>query len=512
MVLLGNVIKNVIDARGKLPSTQKKVSVDKAQEAVLKKLLLSARNTSFGKEYKFRQILANKNIIEKFQQNVPIFDYDKMYQEWWNKSLEGDTSVSWPGKVKYFALSSGTSGATSKYIPVTAKMVSQIRKSGIRLIWTLDKYNLPPKIFSKGILMLGGSTELENNSIYYEGDLSGITTSKLPLWFQNFYKPGRKISREKDWTKKLDKIVKKAPKWDIAAIVGVPAWLQILLEKIIDHYQLSNIHEIWPNLTIFVHGGVPFSPYVKGFESLLARPLVYIETYLASEGFIAFQSRPNTSSMELIVDNGIFYEFIPFTSENFDNDGNIKNNVKPIDITKVEEDVDYALLISTCSGAWRYMIGDTVKFTSKKNNEIIISGRTQQFLSICGEHLSHQNLNKAIEMLEEELNITVREFAVCGRKSINGMFGHQWFVGCETPVDPVLISETLDKNLKLLNDDYKTERLHAITSVETVILNPSVFYDWLKKQGKEGGQNKFPRVLKDEKLSDWLIFIQDYLK
>ncbi len=191
--------------------------------------------------------------------------------------LQGEAYVTCPVRVKYFALSSGTSEASSKYIPVTNDMLKAIKKTSIKQIFSLARYEFPKEFFDKGVLMLGGSTHLNFNGTYYEGDLSGITTKNIPFWFQHFYKPGKRISKERDWPTKLNEIVKKAPNWDIGVIVGVPAWWQILIEKIIDHYKLKNIHEIWPNLSIFVHGGVSFTPYKKGFEKLLGRQLTYIE-------------------------------------------------------------------------------------------------------------------------------------------------------------------------------------------------------------------------------------------
>ncbi|MFN8134266.1 MAG: GH3 auxin-responsive promoter family protein [Bacteroidales bacterium] len=209
----------------------------------------------------------------------------------------------------------------------------------------------------------------------------------------------------------------------------MPAWLQILLEKIIETYNLNTIHDMWPNLNIYVHGGVSFAPYQQGFEKLLGRPLTYMETYLASEGFIAYQSRPNVNGMQLVMDNGIFFEFVPFNETNFDDDGNLKPDATVLNIREIEEDQDYGLLISTCTGAWRYLIGDTVRFTSKALGEIVITGRTKQFLSLCGEHISRENLNHAVEMLSKKLNVTVREFAVAGVKHEKSMFAHKWYLG-----------------------------------------------------------------------------------
>ncbi len=510
MPLLGSIIKSAIEFRSKIPIENLKTQDPyKAQLKILKKLMRQAQLTSFGEEYGFQEILRQKDSLPMFQQRVPLFDYDSMHRKWWHRTLNGESYVSWPGQVKYFALSSGTSAASSKYIPVTPDMLRAIQKTSIKQLWTLSKYDFPPEFYSKGILMLGGSTQLEYNGTYYEGDLSGITAGNLPFWFQHFYKPGSRISKERNWTTKLEEIIKKAPEWDIGVICGVPAWLQILLERIIETYNLNTIHDMWPNLSIYVHGGVSFAPYVKGFEKLLAHPLTYMETYLASEGFIAYQDRPNTNAMQLVLDNGIFYEFVPFNEQNFDDDGNLKPDAVVLNIKEVEEDKDYGLLITTCAGAWRYLIGDTIRFTSKALNEIVITGRTKQFLSLCGEHISQENLNKAVEMLEHQLNVTIREFTVAGIKHEKGMFAHKWYLGCDSHLDPLEAAHVLDENLKILNDDYRTERLHAIREVTAEVYDSSVFYAWMKKHGKMGGQHKFPRVLKNERLDEWIDFLKN---
>jgi len=297
-----------------------------------------------------------------------------------------------------------------------------------------------------------------------------------------------------------------APKWDIGIIVGVPAWLQLLLEKIIFTYKLNSIHDIWPNLKIFVHGGVSFDPYRKGFEKLLGKKMIYLETYLASEGFLAFQALPDRKSMRLVLNNGIFYEFIPFTDANFDENGNIRPNALTLKIDQIEQGIDYALLISTCSGAWRYLIGDVIRFDSKVESEIRITGRTKHFLSLCGEHLSMDNMNKAVELVSREMNLDICEFTVLGYETL---FMHHWFVGTADEVDEGELMERIDETLKTLNDDYAVERKHALKKVTLSKLPNSLFYHWLKLQGKEGGQNKFPRVLKGEKATSWLGFLQE---
>jgi hypothetical protein len=232
-----------------------------------------------------------------------------------------------------------------------------------------------------------------------------------------------------------------------------------------------------------------------------------METYLASEGFLAFQAIPGSRSMRLVLNNGIFHEFIPFNEENFDSEGEILPHAKTLKIDEIEEETDYALLISTCAGAWRYLIGDVIRFASKEESEIYITGRTKHFLSLCGEHLSMDNMNRAVELVTEELNLNIREFTVIGLPH-GSLFMHHWFVGTDDLIDKALLLQKIDDSLKQLNDDYVVERKHALKEVKLTMLSPSVFYDWLRSKGKEGGQNKFPRVLKGEKAEQWL----DYLK
>ncbi|NQZ75775.1 MAG: GH3 auxin-responsive promoter family protein [Ekhidna sp.] len=511
MAILGTLLKKGITLRESLE--QLYTSPLDLQKQELRDLLINCQETRFGEAYRFSEILFDfkKNgdeFYETFKSAVPIFDYEKIFNEWWHLAKEGNKSICWPGKIKYFALSSGTSGASSKYIPITKDMVKSIRKTSMRQILTMSKYDLPASLFSKGILMLGGSTDLKKNGRYFEGDLSGITAAQIPFWFQHFYKPGKKIAKTKDWNEKLEEIVKQAPNWDIGIIVGVPAWLQILMERIVEAHEVDTIHDIWPNLQIFVHGGVSFEPYKRGFEKLLKKPLYYMETYLASEGFIAFQALPNQRSMRLVLNNGIFYEFIPFTHKNFDDEGKVREGVETLKIDEIEEGREYALLITTNAGAWRYMIGDVIKFTSVKNSELVITGRTKLFMSLCGEHLSLENMNKAIEMVEDEMSIDIREFTLLGERS-GSLFAHHWYIGTDDMVDEEVLADRLDKHLSELNDDYKVERASALKELRINVLPTSVFYQWLESQGKVGSQNKFPRVLKKEKAQLWKNFLTE---
>lgn len=510
MAILGTLLKKGVTLRESLE--QMYSSPEDLQKQELRNLLIHCQATKFGIAHEFTKILSSfkkrekDNYYKTFTSHIPIFDYDKIYEDWWHLTQEGKKDICWPGKIKFFALSSGTSGSPSKHIPVTRDMLKSIRKTSMRQILTMSKYDLPASLFSKGILMLGGSTDLKKNGHYFEGDLSGITTSQIPFWFQHFYKPGKKIAKTRDWNDKLDEIVKKAPGWDIGIIAGVPAWLQILMEKIIKKYELKTIHDMWPNLQIFVHGGVSFEPYKRGFEKLLAKPLIYMETYLASEGFIAFQANPSSKAMRIVLNNGIFYEFIPFTEENFDDDGKLKGEVETLKIDQVEENKDYAILITTNAGAWRYMIGDVIRFTSLDECEIVITGRTKLFMSLCGEHLSLDNMNKAIELVEEELKIDVREFTLLGARS-DSLFAHHWYIGTDDEVDENLLRDRIDFHLMQINDDYKVERISALKEVRVSVLPAAIFYQWMEEQGKVGSQNKFPRVLKKDKAQLWEDFL-----
>jgi GH3 auxin-responsive promoter. len=486
-------------------------SPKKQQLKVLRKLLQKARFTEFGQKYKFDEILLTRHAGKKFQQIVPTYNYSKIYKEWWYKTLDGKPDICWPGKIKFFALSSGTSECSSKYIPITKELIRSNNITSFRQLITLASYtNVPRSAVSRGWLMLGGSTQLQKGSTYFAGDLSGIQAKNIPFWFQGMYKPGKKIAREKDWSIKLDEIVEKAPEWDIAILVGVPAWVQLCMEKVIERYSLRNIHEIWPNLSIYVHGGVALEPYKRGFDKLLGKPITYIETYLASEGFLAYQSSQDAKGMHLAINNNIFFEFVPFDDENFDSEGKMVDKPRSLLIHEVEEGKDYAILISTNAGAWRYLIGDTVRFVDVDKCEIIITGRTQHFLSLVGEHLSVDNMNKAIQLVSEELNICIPEFTVAGIP-YGSHFAHHWFIATDDKVNSEELRIRIDNKLKELNDDYEVERKHALKQVFVDVLSEQTFMNFMRTKGKVGGQHKFPRVLKGKMFEDWKKFLKNEL-
>ncbi len=509
--LLGTIIKTAAELKNiPVEIKQKTIRPVKAQERELKKLLRKAQFTEFGRHYHFADILLSKDVREAFRNTVPVFDYNKMHDEWWYRALKGEHNVAWPGKIKYFALSSGTSEASSKYIPITRELNSKITKASLRQLVSAVRYDFPKEFYNRGVLMIGGSTDLSfsREGGYYAGDLSGISASKIPGWFEFFYKPGQKISKIKDWSEKLDEMVKAAPTWDIGVIVGVPAWVQILLERIIKEYKLKTIHDLWPNLMVYVHSGVAFAPYEKSFERIFGKEVIFVESYLASEGYIAYQVDLKKRVMQLLVDNGIYFEFVPFNEENFDENGNIVEHPKTLMLNEVEENTDYALLLSTCAGTWRYLIGDTVKFLNKEHCDIAITGRTKQFLSITGEHLSQDNMTQAVDLTANELGVNITEFTVAGIKH-DTMYAHHWYLGCDDPIDAQTAIKKIDEHLCKLNDDYAVERTEAIKELFVDVLPTNVFYRFMEEKiGKWGGATKFPRVLKGKRYEMWCDYIK----
>jgi len=472
----------------------------------LEDLLEKAKNTSFGKYPAFEQILDSEDIITSFSSKVPYHDYDSLYSQWWKKLREGHNDITWPGLNEYFAVSSGTTSA-SKYIPVTTEMLESIRKTAIKQIMSLAKYDLPPQFFEKQIMMLGSSTDLKKNNGFLEGEISGISASRIPFWFKNYYKPGIEISSIADWDERVQKIAEKAREWDIGSISGIPSWIELMMKKVIEYHKVKNIHEIWPNLSVYTPGGVAFEPHRKSFEKLLAHPLIYIDTYLASEGFLAFQSRPGTDAMELVLDNGIFFEFVPFLPENLSQEGTVNPQAKALTIDQVETGIDYILLISTVAGAWRYMIGDTVAFTNVEKAEIKITGRTKFFLNVVGSQLSVHQMDKGIESLQEKFDLAIPEYTVAAVK-VDGEYVHHWYLGLEDGnEDESLLAEFLDLYLQENNKNYKVARSKALKNVKVSLVPADFFYSYNEKQKKKGGQVKFPRVMKEEDFKAWEDFL-----
>jgi hypothetical protein len=504
MQVIGEIIKKAIDLGEKLSASK---SPADAQREVLKQLLDKAKNTAFGKYYGFELILDSDDPAAAFADKIPYHDYDAIYGEWWSKIREGHKDITWPGINQYFAVSSGTTSA-SKYIPVTDEMLECIRKTAIKQIMSLAKHDLPPEFFEKQIMMLGSSTDLKENKGFLEGEISGISASRIPFWFKNFYKPGLEISSIANWDERIQQIAEHAREWDIGSLSGIPSWIELMMKKVIEHHQVANIHEIWPNLSVYTPGGVAFEPHRKTFEKLLAHPLTYIDTYLASEGFLAFQSRPDTDAMELVLDNGIYFEFIPFHPDNLTESGAVKPEANALTIDQVEEGKDYILLISTVSGAWRYMIGDTVAFTDMEKAEIKITGRTKFFLNVVGSQLSVHQMDKGIEAVQELFQVIAPEYTVAAVE-VDGEYIHHWYLGLEEgKADESALAEFLDGHLQENNKNYKVARSKALKGVQVSLVSAARFYDYNEKQKKKGGQVKFPRVMKEKDFREWEEFLQ----
>lgn len=483
----------------------------KWQEKTLKSMLYAARNTEYGKTYGFDEILISRNPTEEFRKRVPLSNYSKMHT-WWMREYGGESDITWPGRCEYFALSSGTTEGASKYIPVTKDQLKSILRASRRQLLAMSLTDIPKDFLAKHYLMMGGSTNLNYNGVSYSGDLSGICIANIPNWFERFSMPGAEITNIRDWEEKVERMVQEAPNWDIVVIVGAPSWTRLLLERIIERYNLKNIHELWPNLSIYSWGAVSITPYKQAIESMLGRPIHYMENYMASEGFIAFQTKPEVQGLRLVLRNNTYFEFVPFDSNNFDDQGEMLPEAQAVGLDSVEENKDYAIILTTPCGAWRYMLGDTIRFVNVDACTIKITGRTKQYLSITGEHLSVDNMMDALLACSRELNANFPEFTVKAMAEEN-TYAHHWYVACDNEsINPDDLKTRLDNHLRKLNDDYDCERNHVLKGMYLTVLPEEVFISWMAKHKKLGGQSKFPRVLADKMYEDWLGHVAEYRK
>lgn len=504
MAILGNIIKGIIEIKDTFTPELNPVE---AQKAVLKTLLTKAENTEFGKHYNFESILDSDAMATAFSDTVPYFDYNKIQKEWWYRYQNDEDNITWPGHPNYFALSSGTTGKHSKRIPVTDDMIDAIKQAGINQVFALSNFDLEADFFEKEIMMLGSSTDLQETSNHLEGEISGITASNIPFWFRGYYKPGEDIAKIDDWDERVQRIADNAQNWDIGAISGIPSWIELMLQKVIEHYQLKHIHEIWPNLQVYTSGGVAFSPYEKSFNALLGHPITVIDTYLASEGFMAFQARPETDAMQLVTDNGIYFEFVPFKPEYINEDGSLIPDAPSLTLKDVQTNQDYVLIISTVSGAWRYEIGDTIEFTDVKRAEIKITGRTKFFLNTVGSQLSVNKMDDAMQKLEDAFHTKIPEYTICAKRFEDGEFYHSWYLGVDDDLDAEAVSEALDDFLKVANKNYKVARSKALKGVKVTLIDPAIFYEWNAANKKKGGQVKMERVMNEDKFKQWETFV-----
>jgi len=503
MAIVGSLIKGAIDLKKALTVKADPIA---AQEEVLRSLLETAKNTEFGRYYDFQNILEAENTADAFAKKIPYFDYDKIATEWWSKILDQKENVTWPGGTDYFALSSGTTGKESKRIPVTKDMIAHIRAVGIKQVEALSNFNFPAEVFEKEIMMLGSSTDLTQKNDHLEGEISGISVSNIPSWFKGYYKPGEEIAQIDNWDTRVTEIAKNAKNWDIAGLSGIPSWIELMLQEVIDYHNVKTIHDIWPNLTVYTSGGVAFEPYEKSFNKLLSHPITVIDTYLASEGFIAFQERPETDAMAIATNAGMYFEFVPFDPKYINQNGSLTQNAPSLTLAQVELNQDYVLIISTVAGAWRYIIGDTIEFTDIERAEIKITGRTKFFLNVVGAQLSINKMSTALRELEQKFEIEIPEFTIAATR-IEGEFYHHWYLGTETSVSETEIAEALDKALQEANKNYKVARSKALKGVKVNCVPVETFANWSGDQKKKGGQVKMERVMSEEKFSEWKQFV-----
>ncbi len=510
MAIIGEIIKRAVEVSHQIIDDRDPVS---AQKKVLADLLERAEDTSFGRKYRFGEILEAKDIRSEFAARIPFYDYDRMYRDWWKDVYEGSNDITWPGRPEYFALSSGTT-SKSKKIPVTDEMLESIRNAGIKQVLSLAEFDMPSSFFEKEVLMLGSSTRLKKVGDHLEGEISGISAYNVPFWFNRlFYRPGPEISAIEDWDDRVLQIAQKAPEWDIGGLSGIPSWIELMLKKVIEYNKAGNIHDIWPNLQVYTSGGVSYEPYRKSFDHIFGKDVIVLDTYLASEGYLATQLRKETTAMTMLTNNGIYFEFVPLKPENINEDGSVAEGAKALTIEKVEENVDYILIISTVAGAWRYMIGDTIVFTDKERAEIRITGRTKSYLNVVGSQLSEFQMIKAMKQLEKEYGADIPEFMVSAvRKGED--YIHSWYLGCmEKPgAAEKEIARRLDEILKEENKNYKVARSKALKDVMVNLVSAQLFYDWTEAMEKKGGQTKVPKVMKEEQFAEWEEFAANHRK
>ena len=471
-----------------------------AQQEVIFKLIDHAKDTEFGKKYDFKSI----DSIQKFQERVPVQTYEEI-KPYIDRLLKGEENVLWPSEIKWFAKSSGTTNDKSKFIPVSRETLEDAHFRGGKDILALYTINFPETNIFKGKgLTLGGSHQINkiNNESFY-GDLSAILIENLPFWTYFIKTPSQEIALLSEWEEKMEKITNATLKENVTSLAGVPSWMLVLIRYILDKTGKNNLLEIWPNLELFTHGGVSFEPYKEQYEKLIpSSHMNYLETYNASEGFFAIQDQPDKKEMLLMLDYGTFYEFIPV--DELDNP-----NRKALHIDDVELNKNYAIIITTNSGLWRYMIGDTVIFTSLYPHRIKISGRTKHFINAFGEELIIDNAEKALTVASNQTGALIKDYTAAPifmEEDQKG--GHHWLIEFERmPGDINKFIDILDVTLQKVNSDYEAKRYKDITldKLKLTVAKDNLFYNWLKAKGKIGGQNKVPRLANNRKYIDELL-------
>ncbi len=470
----------------------------KVQRDTLQELLAKAATTEYGRKYRFNTILT----AEQYRERLPVIHYEEISNDI-HRMMEGENNILWPEEVKWFAKSSGTTNAKSKFIPVSPTILEESHfRGGKDVIAIFNKLNPEAQVFSGKTLALGGSSEVSrsNNNCQF-GDLSAILISNTPFWANMMKTPDSSIMLMSNWEEKIEKICETTVKEDVRCLAGVPSWFLTVINKILEKTGKENLHEVWPNLELFIHGGISFTPYREQYKRLLPHPkMKYMETYNASEGFFGLQDDPTDPSMLLMLDYGTYYEFMPVSEMG-------KQHPKTLLLEEVEPGINYAMIITTSGGLWRYMIGDTISFTSTKPYKFRITGRTKLFINAFGEELIIDNATKALKRACEQTAANVFEFTAAPVFMDEGRKGaHEWLIEFDTPPDnPENFADILDRELQKLNSDYEAKRLLSLERLKLHIARPGLFNDWLKEKGKLGGQHKVPRLWNDRTHIDDLL-------
>lgn len=489
-----------------LPSQNKLAT---QQIKVLKNLLFDAKDTEFGKRFDFSDLLRLQDPRKEFRSWIPAYTYESLNNAWWSSSRNDKENVTWPGLVPYYGVSSGSTQAASKFIPVTQESLDHWNRISQRIITQLFmNYKIPLHLFSKDSLMVGGSSMLMKEGKHFWGDNSGIIAKNRPGWLKSIYKPEKNIQDKAEWSERLEAIIENAPNYNIAFMVGNIAWIEKIVESIVHRYHLNTIHDMWPHLTVILNSGVFMEPYLPSIKKYFAKEVMTMDIYSATEGIFAYQNQPNTNSMKLITNENVFYEFIPYSDKNFTDGGNLKQEFPEIvPIEHVEENRPYALMISTTSGAWHYQIGDVIKFTDAKRGRIKLLGRTKDQISIAGEHLTIGNISQCVQFINSAFDISIKEYCVAGIKNDQEVI-HHWYVGVNEKIDVQRVKLSIDDFLKMTNDDYKVMRKELIKDLVITPLPENYFFEFLAYKHKLNGQSKTPRIVKDDLLGEWLGFLK----
>ncbi|MCT4616008.1 MAG: GH3 auxin-responsive promoter family protein [Marinifilaceae bacterium] len=470
------------------------------QNETLAKLLKKANRTEFGQNYDFKTI----DCLSKFRERIPIHKYEDLHL-YIERLRKGEQNILWPTEIRWFAKSSGTTNTKSKFIPVSKDTLEDCHfRGGKDILAIYTDLNPETGIFKGKGLTLGGSHQINNvNNNSYYGDLSAVLIQNLPFWVDFIRTPESSIVLIDEWEEKMSKITDITVNENVTSMSGVPSWFLVLIKHILKTTGKNNLLEIWPNLELFIHGGISFTPYKDQYMNIIPTDKMnYIETYNASEGFFGIQDDPNDDSLLLMLDYGIYYEFIPNSEIN-------SEDPKVLSLDQIELYENYAIIITTNSGLWRYMIGDTVYFTSKNPYKIKIAGRTKLFINAFGEEVIIDNTEKAVKQACDKSGAIVKEYTVAPVFMNRDSKGcHEWLIEFEKkPKDIDQFNYLLDNALMNLNSDYEAKRYKSIT-LERPIINiapENLFYNWMKKNGKLGGQNKVPRLSNDRKIIDSLL-------